>query len=232
MQRNRAHFRVLHLDDDLVAIEKPAGFFVHPPEDLNHSAPPHRNCLHLLKEQLGQYLYPVHRLDRATSGVLLYALTPESARALARQFEERLLHKTYVLVCRGYTEPAGTFVQPIDGKDAHTDYVTVGHLELPIANRRYPSSRFSLVLAYPRTGRMHQLRRHFTSASHPLIGDTVHGAGEHNRIFREALGVEGLKLRAHAIEFLHPRTQAPMRLRARWDKRWHPTFDRFGVCPL
>lgn len=232
-------FRLLYEDPYIVAIEKPAGFHVHPPEDSNHTISPSVNCLHILRNQLGKYLYPVHRLDRATSGVLLFGLEPMATRRLSEAFQEQSIKKTYFCVVRGWTEKAGIIDRPLrSDKDpeerlnSETTYSSLAQVELPISNQKYLSSRYSLLKVHPHTGRRHQIRRHLDSISHPLIGDTQYGNGEHNRIFKEKLKISGLLLKAYSIEFNHPIHQNPMKIESRWNGRWHQIFDLFGVCPF
>lgn len=231
-------FRILHQDEALVAIDKPAGFHVHPPENGDHRIPRSTNCLALLRDQLGKHLYPVHRLDRATSGVLVFALEPEAAASLARAFREQEVTKTYFAITRGWTADEGLVDHPLKSehagmppKDSRTSYLTVGKVELPWPVGDFRTARYSLVRVQPHTGRMHQIRRHFAHLSHPLIGDTVYGDGKHNRIFREKLGEKGLFLKAHTLEFRHPRTGARLRVQSRWNHLWHRAFDLFGICP-
>ncbi len=230
--------RVLYQDEFLVAIDKPAGFQVHPPEDQAFRIPKSRNCLYLLARQLDRKLYPVHRLDRATSGVLLFALSSEAASLIGRQFASGTIDKTYYAVVRGWLEERGEITHPLSAehdknvhKESRTEYETVGRLELPIPMGPHPSSRYSLMRVTPRTGRMHQIRRHFRRISHPLIGDTMYGEGEHNRLFREKLGGKALLLKAHELRLKHPFSGETLRIVGKWGQPWHQLFDLFGICP-
>ncbi len=236
-------FKILYQDDQLVAIEKPAGFHVHPPENSIHKIPAGLNCLQVLKKQLNTYLYPVHRLDRATSGVLLFGLSSESARTLGQQFQDRSVRKVYYCVVRGWVEPEGEIDHPLspgwgpeaqqaEKVEAVTRFERVAQLELPYALGRYATARFSLVRVEPRTGRMHQIRRHFAHLRHPLIGDTIYGDGKQNRFFREDLGMSGLLLKAYSLEVRHPGDGRSLRIQCRWNHLWHSVFDQFGVCPV
>ena len=231
-------FRILHQDDAFVAIDKPAGFQVHAPEDPKRRISNDTNCLYLLRRQIEKYLYPVHRIDRATSGVVLYALTPDAAREISRQFQEKEVRKTYFAVTRGWTPAEGRIEHPLKSehdeavkKESLTSYARIGQLELPVPNGPHPTSRYSLVRAEPHSGRMHQLRRHFAHLSHPLIGDTVYGDGKHNRVFRELLDERALFLKAYSITFTHPVSGQKIAIHARWNHLWHRIFDLFGICP-
>jgi len=197
-------FKVLFQDNDLVVIHKPAGMLVHRSELDVHEQ---RIVLQLLSEQLGKHLYPVHRLDKATSGVLIFALSPEAARSIQEQFQAHQIQKTYLAIVRGFLTGTGHVDHALSekrdqrrskgtlspklwpGKPASTYYQGLATTELPIACGRYPSSRYSLVALYPQSGRRHQLRRHLKHINHPIIGDTTYGQGPHNRLFRFSASV-------------------------------------------
>jgi len=226
------HLRILYLDDDLVAVQKPAGMHVHPPEDPRHRISSEQNLLKLLSAQLGRYVYPIHRLDRSTSGVLLLALNHEMASALGQQFQQRLVRKTYLAVVRGHVPPELLVDRPLkDTGEAVTQVRTLSQAEFPWTNKRYSTSRYSLIYAHPLTGRMHQIRRHLSGSGHPIIGDAVYGDGEHNRLFRAQFVSRNLWLHAHSLSVLDPRTQTPLRVVSRFPSVWHPIFDAFRVCP-
>lgn len=227
--------RLLHLDDHLVAVDKPPGLLVH----RTRLADADDFLLQRLRRQLGRRVYTVHRLDRPTSGVLLFGLTPDAARAVADQFEAQRVGKRYLAVVRGWPEPAGRIEQPLDDPEADspgrraprpacTDYRRLATVELAVAVTRYPTSRYALVLVRPRTGRRHQIRRHCAHIRHPLIGDTTHGEGRHNRFFRESFGLFRLLLHAWQLECAHPATGAPMRIQAPPDADWERLLAAFG----
>ena len=212
---------VLYADEDLVAVHKPAGLFVHRTE-LDRSVD---DCaLQRTRDALGAgFLYPVHRLDRGTSGLLVFARSPSMQRELAVQFAERLVHKTYLAVVRGWPDAAGRIDRPLarldaDGvplrdqpaQEAETVYARLATVELPVAVDRYPTSRYALVSVQPQSGRRHQIRRHLRRLGHPLIGDTTYGNGTHNRFFRTTLGIHRLLLAAVTLEIRQPRTGAPL----------------------
>jgi tRNA pseudouridine65 synthase len=223
-------FRILYQDADLIAVDKPAGFQVHQPEDTRHRVSKQFDCLHLLRKQIEQYLYPVHRLDRATSGVLIFALNPEAAAKIAAGFQQKTIKKTYFCVTRGWVKPSGKIDRLIQEKEAETDFHNVAQIELPHAVGRYPSARYSLVQAEPLTGRMHQIRKHFSQISHPLIGDTIYGDHPHNVFFREKIGIKTLLLKAYSLELDHPVTGERLRIHSKWNPTWHQVFELFGVC--
>lgn len=231
-------FKILHLEDDFVAIEKPVGFHVHQPEFPRRRVPDEVVCLPNLRDQLGLYLYPVHRLDVATEGVLLFALKKETAAFFCRQFETGEVHKTYFAIVRGWVNDEGIIDVPLaldsTGElfEARTRYRVHSRLELPYAvGKRHSTARYSLVEAHPETGRFHQVRRHFARISHPLIGDSAHGDSYHNRFFREELGLPGLWLKAKSIEFHHPTRGERIKIECPWGERWKSSYQRLGIQP-
>jgi tRNA pseudouridine65 synthase len=200
--------QVLFQNEKWIAIEKPAGLFVHPSFMGKRDEP---SAMKILRDQLGQWVYPVHRLDRPTSGVLLFGLSPEAAEELAVNFRERQMKKTYYAVVRGWTPKSGVITKPIrkiddDGnyeeieQEATTEYECLETFELPFSVGVHPTSRFSFVKVHPVTGRRHQIRRHMASISHPLIGDVLYGDGKYNRLYREKTGVHRLMLHCAEME--------------------------------
>ncbi|MCC7443025.1 MAG: tRNA pseudouridine(65) synthase TruC [Bdellovibrionales bacterium] len=232
--------RILAQTNRWVAIDKPAGFQAHSPEDPRHRVSPRRNCVVLLRAQLGRPVHLVHRLDRATSGVMLAALDPEAAKRLGALFQERTIEKSYVCVARGWmAQDEGRIDRPLkdpepkehlEPKEARTRYAVIARVELPYPVSKYPAARYTLARVWIETGRRHQIRRHFAGETHPLVGDSTYGVGEHNRLWREKLGVDGLLLKAHALEFRDPFTGEERRLISRWGARWDRVFRTLGVC--
>jgi len=168
----------------------------------------------MLRDQTGHYLYPVHRLDKPTSGVLVFALSKEAAVALSVQFERSLVEKNYLAVVRGYCDETGTIdhsVRDRDAKDkkpvaALTHYSTYATIELPHYVDRYPTTRYSLLKIQPKTGRRHQIRLHMKHISHPIIGDSNYGKTPHNRFFASHYQSKRLLLHAHSIALTEPGT--------------------------
>jgi len=222
---------ILLQDEHLVAIHKPPGL-------LMHRSPISRDTvfvLQTLRDQIGQRVYPVHRLDRATSGVLLFGLSPEAAQKVVQQFEARTVEKEYRALARGWVEDAGVIDHPVADEEGNnipqeavTDYRCLQRGELPFEVDRYPTSRYSLVSVSPRTGRRQQIRRHFKHISHHLIGDTTHGNGKHNRFFREQFGIHRLMLTSQVLAFDHPYTNQRIRLQAMQELEWQRLSDIFG----
>ena len=187
---------ILYQDEYLVAINKPSGLLVHKSPIDKHET---RFALQELRDQIGQYVYPVHRLDKPTSGVLLFALDSKTAKTMSQCFRDNEVHKEYIAIVRGYTESKGQIDHPLkqmldtkaqkekgiskEAQEAETAYERLATVELPYAVSRYPVARYSLVKLKPRSGRKHQLRRHMKHIFHPIVGDTKHGRGEHNIFF-------------------------------------------------
>jgi len=205
---------ILYRDDWLIAIHKPAGLLVHRSALDRHET---RFALQILRDQIGRTVWPLHRLDKGTSGLLLFALDREVARALSGQFERGEVAKTYLAVVRGQPPEAGEIDHPlarmadehagISGgppQSALTRYRRLATVELPYRVDRYPSSRYALLELKPLTGRRHQLRRHLKHIAHPIIGDATHGKGRHNRLFQELFDCRRLLLAATEMRLTHP----------------------------
>lgn len=204
---------ILYRDEHLVAINKPSGMVVHRSARIRH-APAALQCL---RDLIGQHVYPVHRLDRGTSGVLLFALSSEAARELCLLFRNHQdIAKTYLAVVRGYTDEAGVIDHPVpngttgERKDAVSHYRRLQTVEFPIPCGPYETARYSLVEVTPETGRYHQIRRHFHHISHPVVGDTTHGDTTHNELFRNHFQLWRLLLMAVKLSFKHPFTGASL----------------------
>lgn len=207
---------VLHRDPWLVAVAKPAGLAVHRSEQVRDRAP----ALQRVRDLLGCWVYPVHRLDRGTSGVLLFALDPDTARTVGETLARREADKRYLAVVRGWAPVQAEVDHPLQehagapAHDARTSLRRLGTVALPIPVGRYPEARYSLVELRPHTGRLHQLRKHMAHLRHPIVGDVRHGEGRHNRLFRERFGVHRMLLHAHALTLPHPATGEPLHIRA------------------
>jgi tRNA pseudouridine65 synthase len=193
---------VLYQDGVLLAVAKPAGLAVH-----RGAARDRTVALQLVRDRAGRHVHAVHRLDRATSGVLLFALDPGTARRLQEQMEAGSVAKRYLALVRGVPPESGVIDHPIS-RDLDGPRVPA----LTEFRRLATFERYALVEARPRTGRRHQIRRHFKHLSHPLIGDVRYGKGEHNRLFRDRFGLHRLALHALALAFDHPETGEALRL--------------------
>lgn len=189
--------RILHLETRFAVIDKPSGLSVHKGWDASPDT-----VMRRLRAELGRWVYPVHRLDRATSGLLLMALDPECAARLSGSFRDGLIHKEYLALVRGTLHEPGTIEHPISAQgEGEPRQATTEYEPLGIARNRY-----TLVRVRPRTGRRHQIRRHMKHLSRPLLGDTTYGDGKENRALREQVGLTRLALHATRVTFPHPFT--------------------------
>ena len=207
---------ILYQDEHIVAINKPHGLLV-------HRSPIATNAdtfaVQELRNQLDRHVYPVHRLDRKTSGVLLFALEEDSLKSLQAQFAERQVDKTYWAILRGYTEDEGFIDYALTndkGKTqaAQTAYKTLSRTEIAVPFGKHATSRYSLVEAKPQTGRMHQLRKHFAHILHPIIGDRPHGCNKQNKLFKEKWDMTTMLLHAVKLCIEHPKTAEPLVIEA------------------
>ena len=197
--------QVLHQDDVLVAIDKPSGMVVHRSELVNDR----HTCMTLLRDQLGRRVSPVHRLDRGTSGVLLFAFDATGARVLTQALAQPATRKLYLAAVRGWPAEEGLIDRPLDveGKvvEAATRYRRLAASELPVATGpRHATSRFALLEVELLTGRLHQIRRHLQGENWPVLGDNGHGDVRQNRRLRELFGVGRMLLHARTVRFAHP----------------------------
>ena len=231
---------ILYQDDVLVAVNKPAGMLVHRSWLDRHET---QFVMQTLRDQIGQRVYPIHRLDRPTSGVLLFALNSEIANLLCRQFEQKQIEKQYLAVVRGYVTGHGEIDYPLKvqldkiadkfsqpdkaPQSAVTFYEGLQTVEMPYGVGRYATSRYSLVRLIPQTGRKHQLRRHMKHIFHPILGDTQYGDLHQNRALMEHTGCARLLLHAEKLTFVHPLTQRPMIIQAGLDAQWQNLMQTF-----
>jgi tRNA pseudouridine65 synthase len=232
---------ILFRDDHFVAVNKPAGLLLHRSPIDRHET---RFALQIVRDMIGRRVYPVHRLDKATSGVLLFALTSQDARSVSEMFRSRDVAKTYVAVVRGYVAAEGTVDHALrerpdrladrgmaldrEAQPAVTRYRCLATVEWPARVSRYATSRYSLVELCPVTGRRHQLRRHMNHIAHPVIGDGRYGDLRHNRFFRSAFGCHRMLLAATAMSFRHPCTHEAIHIRAPLDSEFERLLARFG----
>lgn len=211
---------ILWLDDDIVAVHKPAGWLVHRTGLDAHET---RFVMQTLRDQLGgAHVYPVHRLDKGTSGVLLMARHPDAARILSLDFEHQRVDKHYIAMVRGWPKAVTWEVDhalrqddaPHDAEPqaARTTFHRLAMLQIDVPVDRYPTTRAALVEAVPHTGRRHQIRRHLKHVSNPIIGDATHGKGPHNRWWAERLALRRMWLHAWSLAFRHPRTGEGLQL--------------------
>lgn len=232
---------ILYQDEYMVAVNKPAGMLVH-----RSWLDPHETqfVMQTLRDQIGQHVFPIHRLDRPTSGVLLFALNSQIANLLCQQFEQNKPNKKYLAVVRGYLLQQGQIdyalkvqldkiadkfsQQDKEAQSAVTNYRFLQSAEMPWAVGKYTTSRYSLVELEPLTGRKHQLRRHMKHIFHPILGDTQYGDLHQNRALTEHTGISGLMLHAQQLRFEHPISQQEIHIQAGLDERWTKLFEQFN----
>ena len=230
----------IHRDSHLLAVHKPAGLLVHRSPIDRHET---EFALQYARElNDGEHVYPIHRLDRPTSGLLLFARDPDTASALGRALMAGEIQKTYLAMVRGWTPESGLIDEPLRDKaidrrdtreqvmrEARTRYRRLATTEIPVTIEGYASSRYSLVELQPETGRQHQLRRHLQHISHPIIGDTHYGRTRHNHYFAERFGGGRLMLAATALSFRHPATGETMTLTASPEESFKKVLSIFEI---
>ena len=233
---------IIYQDEHIVVIEKPPGLLVHRSLIDKHET---RFAMQILRDQIGQHVFPVHRLDRPTSGVLVFALSSDVARILNAQFANQSIDKTYYAIVRGHSDEEGIVDYALKEKldkiadkmadqnkpaqEAETGFKTLLSFELPFPVSRYPSARYSLIRLHPKTGRKHQLRRHMAHINHPIVGDTTHGDGKHNKFIREQFAFSGLALTCQQLSLRHPISGEALVVSAEFDKRLEQLLLSFGV---
>ena len=232
---------IVYQDEFFVAVNKPAGMLVHRSWLDKHET---QFVMQTLRDQIGQHVFPLHRLDRPTSGVLIFALSSEVASEVMPMFANHEMEKTYHAIVRGWIEEAGRLdyalkveldkiadkhaSQEKDAQEAITDYVPLAKVEVPISTGKFPTTRYCLMEMKPLTGRKHQLRRHMAHLRHPIVGDTTHGDGKHNKMYREVYDSHRLLLHASKLEFVHPFTNENVVIKAGVDETWLKLCEEFG----
>lgn len=232
---------IIYQDSYFVVVNKPAGMLVHRSWLDKHET---QFVMQTLRDQIGLHVFPVHRLDRPTSGVLVFALSSEYAAKMMPMFAEHNMEKVYHAIVRGWvTEPdvldyplkeeldkiADKFAkQDKEAQLAVTEYRPLAKVEVPFSTGKFPTSRYSLIEMKPKTGRKHQLRRHMHHLNHHIIGDTTHGDGKHNRLFREHYDCHRLLLHASRLSFVHPFTDEKIVFEAGFDEIWNRLLNEFG----
>ena len=233
-------FEILYQDNDLIAINKPSGWLVHRSWLDKHETVV---VMQTLRDQIGQHVFPVHRLDRPTSGVLLFALSSEIARLMSEQFATKQIEKTYHAIVRGYVEGEAIIDYPLveeldkiadkfadtnkPAQEAVTAYRGISKIEVPIKVGKFDTARYSFVELKPKTGRKHQLRRHMKHIFHPILGDSTHGDLHQNRAFAEFFSIKRLMLHASKLQITHPISHKPIVIEANLEQQWQDILLKF-----
>lgn len=221
---------IVYQDDHLIAINKPHGLLVHRSSIANDAK---EFALQLLRDQVNRHVSPVHRLDRKTGGLLLFAFEKDVEIAMHQQFQNGQVEKKYLAVLRGYAPDSGEIDYALAKEngtmqEAFTAFVTLKRAELDVAFGKHPTSRYSLVEATPTTGRMHQLRRHFAHIFYPIIGDRKHGCNKQNKFFKEEWEMTTMLLHASELTFDHPVTKEKIQLKATVQEEFQRTMSLMG----
>jgi tRNA pseudouridine65 synthase len=224
---------IIYEDEYVLCVTKPNNVLVHHAYHSRNMSD-EKSLLQLIQEQIGLKTYPIHRLDRKTSGAILLAKNKEYVSEFQDLFTKNEIQKIYYGVVRGFSPDTKTIDSPVKGRDANvhkealTELKTLENITLEIPVKPYDTSRYSLVELFPKTGRMHQLRVHSNKISHPLIGDTKYGDKNHDVMFDENFGFKNLFLHAGRLEFTHPFTNEKLILKASFPKDWIALFEKFS----
>lgn len=208
---------ILYRDDELVAVNKPAGHLVHPADE---PQPDDLVTMKILRDQIEQHVFPVHRLDRPTCGVLLFALDREVARSVQTALERHEWEKVYLAVVEGAPENSWVSREPIQKKEGAPWREAETHFRT-LSSR----SELSLVEARPKTGRFHQIRRHLQAKGFPIVGDYRYGDPARWEVLGDQLGIgTRMLLQAKRLTLDHPRTAVPLAIEAPTD----PLIEQLG----
>ena len=221
---------ILFRDEHLIAINKPHGLLVHRSPI---AADVEEFALQLLRDQVGLKVNPVHRLDRKTGGVLLFAFNKETEIEMQQQFSDNLVKKRYLAIVRGHTPDAESIdysLRKENGtlQEALTDYITLKRAELDVPFGPHATSRYSLIEVSPQTGRMHQIRKHMSHVFHPIIGDRTHGCNKQNKLFKEKWEMTTMLLHASQLSFKHPVTDETIVIDAPLQTEFTRVIDLMG----
>lgn len=222
---------IVFKDEHFVAINKPHGLLVHRSKIARDAQ---TFALQLLRNQIQQKVFPIHRIDRKTSGLLLFALNEEALALVSKQFERNTVEKKYLTVVRGYTEDEGSIDYPLINdkgteQESLTHYKTLAQREIDLPNGKYETSRYSLVEARPYTGRTHQIRKHFAHLFHPILGDRPHGCNKQNRLWKEQYNMTTMMLHAQELIFFHPYRNRSTIIHANLSSEFHRVLSILAI---
>lgn len=220
---------LLHEDDAIIIVNKPANVLVHRSYYARNINEP--TLLDLLINQFGRKFYPLHRLDRKTSGLLVLAKNKKLVAPFQKLFDSGGMKKYYIAIVRGHVHEELRITSPVKHpetkiyKEAKTLCIPLytSYLDIPVGP--YEQSRYSMVKLQPETGRIHQLRIHMNKVSRPIIGDTKYGDRFHNRMFDEKFACSDLLLHAQGLRFRHPIHNQEIELQTKIPLHWQPILD-------
>jgi len=224
---------IIFEDEYCITVNKPNNVLVHHAHHSRNVAE-EKSLLQLLQAQVGIKLYPIHRLDRKTSGIILLAKETRFVAKFQELFTKNTIQKIYYGIVRGHTPETKIIDSPVKGRDGKVHKEALTHLKtlekviLDIPVKPYDSSRYSLVEMKPKTGRMHQLRVHMNKISHPLIGDTKYGDKNHDMMFDKNFGCKNMFLHAGSLEFIHPYSKKPLKVYAVFPEDWIAIYKKFS----
>jgi len=203
----RVTLKILYEDESLIAMHKPHGLLVHRTRIAKDAT---EFAVQILRDQIeGKHVYPVHRLDRKTSGVLLFAKTKTANQDVQQLFRGRQVRKTYEAIVRGFVDKSAIIDYPLLKDDnlqkSETQYELIRHFEINLPFGEFKTSRYSHIWLKPKTGRFHQLRRHMAHIYHPIIGDRPHGCNKQNKLWKEQFNMTTMLLHANTLEFEYPK---------------------------
>lgn len=216
---------IIYQDAHLVAINKPHGLLVHRSRIASNTD---TFALQILRDQLNVYVYPIHRLDRKTSGVLIFALDKKTASVFQEQLSARSVEKKYLAIVRGFfPDDISVLDYPLTNdrgkkQEALTYFKKLKQVEIDVPFGKHKTSRYSLVEVVPKTGRMHQIRKHLSHLGYPIIGDRPHGCNKQNKLFKEKWEMITMLLHAKEWKGIHPITEKRLEISANLS----PEFER------
>ena len=230
MQLEKTFLEIIYQDEVIVIVNKPTGLLVHRSPI---AADASEFAIQVLRDQIGQKVFPVHRLDRKTSGLLVFALNEEVNKLMQVAFMNRAIEKKYLAIVRGFVAENGTIDYALTNEagkvqDARTHFRLLQHFEIEIPNGKFTTARYSLVEVEPETGRMHQIRKHFAHIFHPIIGDRPHGCNKQNKLFLEKWGMNSMLLHASELKFKHPISNQEMTFKAPLQADFNLTIERLS----
>ncbi|MCB9359758.1 MAG: pseudouridine synthase [Flavobacteriales bacterium] len=223
---------ILYEDEFIVVVNKPNDVLMYPSYYARNIKD--ATLVELLNKQLQVKTSPLHRLDRKTSGVVIFGKSAEVAKVFEKLFAQHQIEKTYLAIVRGFCENEGVIGTPIKNndtgvyKDALTTYKTITTYEWEMPVTPYDKSRYSLIELAPKTGRMHQLRKHLNKINHPIIGDHKYGDRNYNKTFTHEFGFDKLLLHAKQLNFTHPLTNKEMEINASIPDNWNAVLKTFN----